>query len=225
MPACKVCGTDLPDEAKTCHVCGSSTDEVFSSATGPAALEETGPARMPAASGRRRCPACPERYDETYRDSFCTCGAALIAEDDATAAEAPDVDLKPAGSRSIFAGPLGLPAGVARLVIYSADRRPIHTFALDRDVTRVGRDDAVRGDFVDLDVGRLFDAATARKVSRKHCLVLRSRETRAFVLRPLAGNTGTQVDDELAAELTDYPLSDGTRVVLGGAVRMKFVTG
>jgi hypothetical protein len=96
---------------------------------------------------------------------------------------------------------------------------------LDRDVTRIGRDDPVRGDFVDLDISRLFDAETARKVSRKHCVVLRSRETQTFVLRPLAKNTGTQVGNDLIAELTDHPLTDGTRIVLGGAVRMRFVTG
>jgi hypothetical protein len=224
MSACKVCGTDLLEDAKACHVCGSSVDDVLSGAAEPVPTpEKTELVRMPAASGRRRCPACSERYDDSYRDSFCTCGAALVA-DEPTADEAPDVDLKPAGPAKLDLVPVTPLAGVARLVIYSAERQPIHTFALDRDVTRVGRDDAVRGDFVDLDVGRLFDAATARKVSRKHCLVLRSRETQSFVLRPLAGNTGTQVGGELAAELSDYPLSDGTRIVLGGAVRMKFVT-
>ena len=175
---------------------------------------------MPAASGRRRCPACRERYDDSYRDSFCVCGAALVAEQE----ELPPLDVIPLGPAKADLIPVSQP-GVARLVIYSSDRQPIHSFVLDRDVIRVGRNDPVRGDFVELDVGRLFDAATARKVSRKHCLVLRSRETQTFVLRPLAQNTGTQVGDELATELTDYPLTDGTRIVLGGAVRMKFVTG
>jgi hypothetical protein len=220
MSACKVCDTQLAAEAKTCHVCGSSVEDTFSPDPRPAPEPSGELIRMPAASGTRRCPVCSERYDDAYRDSFCVCGAALVAEDGA----APDVDLKPAGPAKLDLVPTAAP-GVARLVIYSADRQPINTFALDRDVTRVGRDDAVRGDFVDLDVGRLFDAETARKVSRNHCLVLRSRDTQAYVLRPLAGNTGTQVGDELAAELTDYPLSDGTRIVLGGAVRMKFVNG
>ena len=37
------------------------------------------------------------------------------------------------------------------------DTWSIHTLSLDRDVTRIGRNDPVRGDFVDLDVGGLFD--------------------------------------------------------------------
>ena len=146
---------------------------------------------------------------------------------------APDIDLGPAHEAEELPlrqqppsppQPVEDTIGVARLVVYSANRQPIHTMLLDRDVTRIGRNDPVRGDFVDLDLGVLFDAETARKVSRKHCLVLRSRETRTYALRPLARNTGTQVGNELAAELTDYPLSDGTRIVLGGAVRLKFLT-
>jgi hypothetical protein len=218
MPACHVCGTDLLDGARACHVCGSSADDDLED--GPAPDLALQPVRMPAVSGPRRCPVCSARYADDYRDSFCVCGAALVAEQ----AELPDVDLIPVGPAKLDLIPVG-PPGVARLVVYSAERQPIHSFVLDRDVTRVGRDDPVRGDFVELDVGRLFDEATARKVSRKHCLVLRSRETQAFVLRPLAGNTGTQVGDELAEELTDYLLADGTRIVLGGAVRLKFVTG
>jgi hypothetical protein len=114
------------------------------------------------------------------------------------------------------------PAGTVCLVVYDAERRPIHYHRLDQDVTRVGRTDAVQGDFADLDLGALFDDETARRVSRKHALVLRSRATRAFVLRPLPHNTGTQIDAARAEELHDYPLRDGTRVVLGGAVRLKF---
>ena len=43
-------------------------------------------------------------------------------------------------------------AGVARLIVYSTDLKPIHTLVLDRDVTRIGRNDPLRGDFVELDV-------------------------------------------------------------------------
>jgi hypothetical protein len=114
------------------------------------------------------------------------------------------------------------PAGTVCLVVYNAERRPIHYHRLDQDVTSIGRTDAVHGDFADLDLGAFFDDDTARKVSRKHALVLRSRATRSFVLRPLPRNTGTQVGAERAEDLHDYPLGDGTRVVLGGAVRLKF---
>lgn len=113
-------------------------------------------------------------------------------------------------------------AGTVCLVVYSADRKPIRYHALTSDVTLIGRADPVRGDFPDLDLGGLFDEATAKSVSRKHALVLRSRQEGSYSLRPLAKNTGTQIEKELATELVDYPLVDGTRVILGGVVRLKF---
>jgi hypothetical protein len=71
-------------------------------------------------------------------------------------------------------------------------------------------------------VTEFLDAPTARKVSRKHALVLRSRATQKFCLRPLAGNTGTQIEGDMVPPLSDYPLKSGVRLILGGAVRMKF---
>jgi hypothetical protein len=209
MITCYVCGSEMLDDVRSCPVCGTSADEVPPPALAPPA----------AGAGPRACPACGLRYEATYADTFCVCGAALVED---TAAQ-PDVDLEPA--RAVQDLPLeAAEPGGPRLVVYSAQRQPIHTLVLDRDVTRIGRNDPVHGDFVELDVSRLFDAETARKVSRKHCLVLRSRETQTYTLRPLARNTGTQVGTALADELTDYPLTDGTRIVLGGVVRMKFVT-
>jgi hypothetical protein len=218
MPACFVCGSDLADDARSCPICGTSVEPDLAPAPPSSPSAEL---LMPAASGPRRCPSCGKRYDDSYADCFCTCGAALEADQ-----PQPDIDLRPARAPvDLSLEPALEPAepGGPRLVVYSAERQPIHTLLLDRDVTRIGRDDPIRGDFVELDVSRFFDAEVARKVSRKHCLVLRSRETQTYVLRPLARNTGTQLGNELVAELTDYPLSDGARIVLGGVVRLKFV--
>jgi hypothetical protein len=66
------------------------------------------------------------------------------------------------------------------------------------------------------------DPATARKVSRRHAAVLHSRADDRFHLRPLGGNTGTQVEADMVPALADYPLTPGTRFILGGAVRFKF---
>jgi hypothetical protein len=114
------------------------------------------------------------------------------------------------------------PVGTACLVVYSAERKPLHYHSLNADVTLIGRSDPVRGDFPDLDIGEFFDDATAKSVSRKHLLVLHSREHDRFFVRPLAKNTGTQIEREMATDLRDYPLSDGVRMLLGGAVRIKF---
>ena len=66
------------------------------------------------------------------------------------------------------------------------------------------------------------EAGTARKVSRRHALVLHSRADDSFSLRPLGGNTGTQIEADMVPPLNDYPLRPGTRFILGGGVRFKF---
>ena len=114
------------------------------------------------------------------------------------------------------------PAGTDCLVVYSDQKTPIHYCAIDKDVTLIGRKDVVHGDFPDLDLGEFFDQATSRKISRKHAIVLRVRDSHSYLLRPLGGNTGTQIEHEMAEPLRDYPLTVGTRVILGGAVRLKF---
>jgi hypothetical protein len=93
---------------------------------------------------------------------------------------------------------------------------------LSKDATLVGRLDAANGCFPEIDVSDHVEEATARKVSRKHALILRSRSSDGFTLRPLPGNTGTQVEKRLLTGPEDVPLTPGTRIVLGGAVRFKF---
>jgi pSer/pThr/pTyr-binding forkhead associated (FHA) protein len=106
-------------------------------------------------------------------------------------------------------------------VLYGADKKPVAYFPLDRDAMLIGRIDAVSGCFPQIDVSEWVDEATARRVSRKHALLLHVRGSDNFVLRPLPGNTGTQVNAEMCAG-ADVPLAVGARVILGGAVRFKF---
>ncbi len=165
----------------------------------------------------RNCPACGRAYGADYRDSFCDCGAELVeaAPPPAPAAPAQAAPKPPAAPQR----PL---AGTRCLVLYGPDRQPLHYFALSKDAMLVGRLDAASGCFPDIDVGEYVDEATARKVSRKHALILRARSSDSFTLRPLPGNTGTQVDARLLTGLEEVPLPPGTRVILGGAVRLKF---
>jgi hypothetical protein len=168
-------------------------------------------------SSQRLCPCCGKTYGPDYTDTFCTCGIELEFAD-AGGAAAP-TEVAAADPVTLANRPA---AGTPCLVLYGTGRQPLHYFPLIQDVTVIGRQDAVAGHFPDIDLGACLDEADARRVSRAHALVLHSRQTDGFALRPLAGNTGTQVEAEMVAAQQDYPLTPGTRLVLGGAVRLKF---
>jgi len=157
----------------------------------------------------RRCPACGKRYPAGYSDSYCSCGVELAGCHWQLAASASPAVQRPA-------------AGTSCLVLYGVNRQPLRYFPLTKDVTLIGRLDAVEGCFPDIDIDSCVDAGTARKVSRRHALVLHSRADHTFRLRPLGGNTGTQVEADMVLPLHDYPLAPGTRFILGGGVRFKF---
>jgi pSer/pThr/pTyr-binding forkhead associated (FHA) protein len=107
-------------------------------------------------------------------------------------------------------------------VLYGPDKQPLKYFALTKDATTIGRLDAVKGVFPDIDLDEWFDRAVIRRISRQHALILRSRATGTYALRPLAGNTGTQLEADMVPPLQDYPLRPGHRIILGGVIRMKF---
>ena len=175
------------------------------------------PAPTAPAVGRRICPSCGKTFGAEYNDSFCLCGAELV-EAPPPPAPAPPPPQPPAKR----AAPQRPPAGTRCLVLYGADKQPVHYFALSKDAMLVGRLDAASGCFPDIDVSEYVDESTARKVSRKHALILRSRSSDSFTLRALPGNTGTQVEKRMLAGSEEVPLMPGMRLVLGGAVRFKF---
>lgn len=158
----------------------------------------------------RACPACAQTYAAEYGDAFCVCGVELVAS---AAPSAPAVPV---------AGPERPPPGTPCLVLYGPERQPVHYFPITKDVTVIGRLDAVDGSFPDIDVRAFVDEATSRKISRRHALILHSRAADAYILRPLAGNTGTQIESDMVPAQADYPLQPGTRLILGGGVRFKF---
>jgi pSer/pThr/pTyr-binding forkhead associated (FHA) protein len=154
------------------------------------------------------CPACAKRYPGDYFDQFCTCGTELTVSPPPQALAPP--------SQPSATGP------ARRLVFIGSDRKPISSFALTKDATLIGRLDAVQASFPDIDVDACADAASARKVSRRHALILHRRADDTFWLRPLGGNTGTQIESEMVPAMVDHPLTPGTRIILGGAVRFRF---
>lgn len=154
----------------------------------------------------RTCPACGKTYAADYADSFCVCG----------------IELVPVEPRLVAPSATRPPKGTACLVLYGGDRQPLYYFPLTKDVTLIGRVDPVEASFADIDFREHLEEATARKVSRRHALILHSRATNTYIIRPLPGNTGTQIDADMVAADADYPLQPGTHLVLGGAVRLKF---
>jgi hypothetical protein len=206
MPVCQICGEAMPEGARSCTMCGSSLPDIAPSAAAPAAAVQRPlnvPAKLP--PGGRFCPSCGIVYDVEYTDAFCICGIELVGA--------------PPEPSSAIAKPA---AGTHCLVLYGADRQPRHYFALVKDVTLIGRLDAAAGNFPDIDLDEWLDAATTRKISRQHALVLRSRASGSYSLRPLAGNTGTQLEAEMVLPMQDYVLQPGQRLILGGVARFKF---
>jgi hypothetical protein len=192
-----------------CPVCGFPVDAAGpldnASASSALAIESGIPVR-------RVCPSCGNTYGADYADPFCACGFELVAT-------TPNMVAAPAASPPTPERP---PAGTPCLVLYGPDKRPLRYFALTRDVTLIGRLDAVAGNFPEVDLGNCLEADTARKVSRKHALILRNRVNHSYTLRPLAGNTGTQVEADMVPPLQDVALEPGHRMIFGGAARFKF---
>jgi FHA domain len=222
MPTCRFCGEAMPARHRICTLCGSElpdlmpTAEVVATPKSPRPAPVVVPKELP--PGGRFCPACGIIYDRDYTDAFCICGTELQG----AAAPAPSAPPPVAPGPVIRAPAVKPPSGTRCLVLVGPEREPIQYFALAKDVTLIGRLDAPSGSFPDIDVDEWLDAATARKVSRQHALVLRSRVSGNFSLRPLPGNTGTQVETEMVLPLQDCPLTPGVRMILGGAARFKF---
>jgi hypothetical protein len=167
----------------------------------------------PASPPRRQCPTCGTVYGPEYGDPYCACGRELVVE----CSPAAPAETVPAPAR---------PAAESRfLVLYGPDKQPRHRFPLTKDVTLIGRQDPLHGNFPDINLAEWLDGPAARKISRKHALLLHTRATDSFTLRPLAGNTGTQIEQEMVEPLKDYPLRPGTRLILGGIARFKFEQG
>ena len=252
MPQCAVCDEALQPEQKTCHVCGSTVEATApatsASTSSPPALPPplplapsvsvesdgaTSDSAEPTTTGERECPACGLTFGASHQDDFCSCGTELQARTSPSASPTELSSPLTASLPPIPSPPEPAPAGTTRppsgticLVVYSdtKPRQPVRYFRINKDVVVLGREDVVRGDFPDLDLGSLVDESLSRKVSRRHAEVLRARDSQTFSLRPLPGNTGTQVGKELATPGQDYPLTDGTPIVLGGVIWLKFET-
>jgi len=246
---CIICGEPMAAGTRTCPNCGTRMPEEAGSGIRPITSQAPPIALAlgPSAAGQRMCPACGTVHGPDYADVFCGCGVELpqaqggaelpSAEPGSfelriTVEEEPPPSPRPAlispfempepPSFSLPSGPERPPAGTPCLVLYGPDKQPQHYIRLEKDALLIGRTDAVAGIFPDIDVEALVEPGQARRVSRRHALLLRQRETGAFTLRPLPGNTGTQIDADMVAPQEDHPLAPGRRIILGGTVRFKF---
>jgi hypothetical protein len=237
MATCTICGEPIRDGSQACSLCGSRLEEFFPAATGlhsatPSSLATPMPTTLP--PGGSCCPVCAKVYGPEYLDPFCECGTELVKQlpkgamfedvpmapilDDIPMApildDEPAPDVKARGARPS--------PGTPCVVVYGPDKLPLQYFALTKDATLIGRLDAVAGNFPDIDLDEWFDRSITRRISRQHALILRSRATQTFALRPVAGNTGTQLETDMVQPQQDYPLRPGHRIVLGGVIRLKF---
>lgn len=147
---------------------------------------------------------CGQTYGPEYADTFCTCGFELVAAAGAPKAAEPSA-----------------PA----LVLYGANRQVLQRFPLTGDVTVIGRQDPVEAIFPEIDLAAHLEPLLARRVSREHIAIIHSRQDNRYTLRPLPGNTGTQLEADMVQAGQEYPLHPGHRIILGGAVRLKFDLG
>jgi hypothetical protein len=219
MPACPICGDLLTPDAKVCALCGTNLAAADTALAPPEASpfdeglkwetlidSQPRPAEEPTNPPMALPLGPPPGGTETPTGAPQTVVLQLDANSPPPDLTAPE---RPA-------------AGTRCLVLYGADRKPLQYFPVSRDVTLIGRQDPLRGIFPHINLADWLDEAGARKVSRKHALVLHRRDGDRFFLRPLAGNTGTQVEQDMVEALKDYPLTPGTRLILGGAARFKF---
>ncbi len=114
------------------------------------------------------------------------------------------------------------PAGTMCLCLYGSDRKPRTYFPLTKDAVTIGRLDPVANSFPDIDLGEWLTPEQGRKISRAHAIVLVSRADQRITLRPLKGNTGTQLERELLPADVPVTLAPGQRLVLGGVAFLKF---
>jgi hypothetical protein len=243
MPNCSICGELIPEGSRTCSVCGSSADEFLPSATELNLGEPVVPLPTELPPGGSYCPACSKVYGAEYTDPFCECGTELLKElsinpGDEEIPMAPVLDELPpmapvleeatsiepplAEGPDVKVRAVKPPPGTPCLVLYGPDKQPLQYFTLNKDAMLIGRLDAVAGNFPDVDLDEWFDRTIIRRVSRQHALVLRTRASNTFFLRPLPGNTGTQLETQMLTSQQDYPLRPGHRIVLGGVIRLKF---
>lgn len=115
------------------------------------------------------------------------------------------------------------PRGALALAIYhDREARVIAYYALDADVSLIGREDAARGVFPDIDVSALqAQGVSAPHVSRQHARLLRLHGR--LWLEVLPGSTGTQLNRTLVQPGATVPVAAGDRVIFGGRVRTKLV--
>jgi hypothetical protein len=184
-------------------------------------------------TGGKCCPSCGRVFEADRTDPYCECGTELV--DDLPFA--PMMDGDPGLLEPVVAEPqvperfevepseyepARPPAGTACLVLYGEDRHRRQWFPLSKDATLMGRLDALKGVFPEIDLEEWLTAEQIKKISRQHAVILRSRAHNTFALRPLAGNTGTQLETQMLTPLKDYPLLAGHRIILGGVARFKF---
>ena len=108
------------------------------------------------------------------------------------------------------------------------DEQPeiVHQHEVVNDITLIGREDAQRDVFPDLDLTPLAEqGVSVNSVSRQHLRLLRNNGR--YFLFIYRGTTGTQVCKDVIDPSRygqRFEIKVGDRIILGGKVRMKLTT-
>lgn len=164
------------------------------------------------------CPSCQESNHDAA-DLCLLCGArlpVLPVQSETVVADGDPQILLPVG-------PAEPPRGALAIALYhDTEDRVLHYHVIESDTTLIGREDAARSVYPDLDLSRFVtDGVAAERVSRQHARLI--RRGRRLELEVIEGSTGTQVNREIVAAGTRVTVEVGTRIVLGARVRTKLV--
>ncbi len=115
------------------------------------------------------------------------------------------------------------PGSTALAIFHDSSPHVVHYQVLGSDVLMVGREDAAKGVFPDLDLSLFLNQGVgATHVSREH-LRITARDGHYFA-EALPGTTGTQWNKAILPPQERVQLSVGDRLILGARVRLKLMS-
>ena len=194
---CHVCGS--PTSNDTGSLDGGFPLPTYSLGLAASAASPLSALLMSASSDQLQCPGCGRLFDASVTDDFCPCGTELLVVLEPVEVESPELPLPPIDFPLPLSSPTSSPtptiplavpitlivsepvlvstvsakpaAGTVCLVLYSdtKPRQPLKYFAINKDVTLIGRLDAVSSVFPDVELSAHFGCRRFAKGLAEAC--------------------------------------------------------